>query len=161
MRLVLAGIVLAAFAVNASAEDAKPYVSKSGKFKILFPDGAEPKASVGGMNKDRYVFQVETKQRFFDVTYFDFPDSVDAKTVFDAGEKGAVETAKVLCSLDGTFGRDKFPSREIAVRKDKVFVRVVMILADKRFYVLTVGGPEDFTTSKEAYAFFETFEITK
>ena len=162
MRLFLTGVVLAVFAMNAAAQDPKPYESRTGKFKVVFPGGAKPKTSERDLGKlTQYSFQVETKRRAFDVTYFDLPASIEAKKLFDLSEKGAVGKDKLLSSIDTTFGRDKLPCREILIKKDQLILRMVMVLADDRLYLLTVGGPEDFTTSKEAYAFYETFEITK
>ncbi|MCI0703782.1 MAG: hypothetical protein L0241_22210 [Planctomycetia bacterium] len=162
MRLLLAGVVLAVWASTVGAQDKKPFVSKAGQFKVTFPGGAKPKATERDLGKlTQYSFNTEVKRRAFDVTYFDLPATVEAKKLFDISEKGAAGKDKILSSVDGTFGPDKLPSREILIKKDALLLRMVMILADDRLYLLTVGGPDDFTTSKEAYAFFETFEITK
>ena len=161
MRLLLTSAVLVVFVADTSADEPKPYTSKTGKFTATFPDGKEPKKSERDLgNVIQYGFQVETKHRAYDVTYFDLPAAVESKKLFDLSEKGAVGKNKLLASREITFGKDKLPAREILIKTDTILLRMVMILNDQRLYLLTVGGPDDFTTSKEAFAFFESFSLT-
>ena len=86
------------------------------------------------------------------------------KDLLDGGQqKGFIESfkAKVTSSRDFEFGKEKYPARELVGEKDQLHLRVQIILAGDRLYQLLVVGPKDLTVSKDADAFFKSFEITK
>jgi hypothetical protein len=161
MRLLLSGGLVLVLVATAPADEPKPFESKDGKFKAAFP-GGKPKESQRDLGKTtQYGFQVEVNSRAFDVTYFDLPAAVEAAKLYELAEKGAVGKDKLLSSREITFGKDKLPAREVLILKNDILVRMVMVLAGERLYLLTAGGPDDFTTGKQAFAFFESFALTK
>lgn len=163
MRPLLAVAILVAFTPGVWAED-KKHESKDGKFTIVFPGKPTETVEMSGGQKSPKV-ALESKGRVFEVLYVDLPEAaknIPPKTIFDGGEKAALNNGKKLVSsTDFKFGADKLPAREIAVLEGDRMHRAVMIQRDLRFYVIAVGGPNTFTTAKEAYAFFESFELGK
>ena len=161
--IALAVLLLAPF--SATAAD-KKYESESGKYKAAFPAGdvKENTGTAGGLATQQSILQA--KGREFEVLFADLPEAaktLDPKVIFDGGEQGALKDnkRKRLASITFEYGADKLPAREFTVKEGKVVARAVMILKDNRLYVLTMTGPDNFTTAKEAYTFFESFEFTK
>jgi hypothetical protein len=104
----------------------------------------------------------------FGVVYTDLPPETTklakAKDLLDGGQqKGLVESfkAKLTSSKDFEFGTQKYPARELVGENDQLHLRIQIILAGDRLYQLLVVGPKDLTSSKEAEAFFKSFELTK
>ncbi len=166
MRTLLAVAVMTLGVGGLVAADEKKFESKDGKFKATFP--AEPKEikqKASGL--DLVITIVEKDKGGFAVIYSDMPADVvkaaPAKKLLEGGEKGLVDNfkAKVTKSKETTFGKQKYPAREILGEKDDLHLRVTIILADNRLYQVFVVGPKDMVTGKGADAFFESFEITK
>jgi hypothetical protein len=161
MRPVLALLVAVLVSPGAWANE-KPFESREGKFRAKFPGTGKPKENERDLGKvKQFSFQVEVGKRAFDVTYFDLPNAVEATKLFDLAQQGAVGKDKLLTSREITFGDAKLPAREALIKKGEVLIRMVMILSGDRLYLLTAGGPDDFTTAKETYEFFESFSIVK
>jgi hypothetical protein len=153
-------------ALTASAADDK-YTSKEGKFKIQFPEGAKvEKETKKAGNVDMYLTMVKDGDKAYITIYMDLPAAakdVAAKMILDSAEKGSVQQSggKVESSKDIEFGKEKYPGREFVVDKDGVKVRNRAILVETRLYLVLVGGPKDFATTKDAGKFLDSFELTK
>jgi hypothetical protein len=165
MRTFIATVVLLSCASIAVAED-KKYVSKDGKFTIDF--GGDEPTTLKQKAGDIELSITTAKQGTLGlvVIYSDLPED----TIKNKKPKEILETSqkalkfKVLDSKDIEFGKDKLPARELTATtddKEPVRLRITMILADRRLYQLIAAGPKDATESKEADAFFKSFEITK
>ena len=167
MRKLLVGLLAVAFVGLAARADDEKYTSKGGKYSIAFPADAKVKTETKDANGLKMYFAtVEVKDKAYAVMYMDLPDAVKdvpAKDLLDAAEKGAVKESKgkLLDSADITFGKKKYPGREILVDKDGNKVRSRIILVETRAYVTVVGGPKDFADGKAATAFLDSFELTK
>jgi hypothetical protein len=165
----IAAFVLFAAALAAGQEkEAKPekYESKDGKYRVEFPGKpAKPdkKSAAGDLN----ITMVEKGAGSFNVIYSDLPEDaiklVKPKDLLDGGQKGLADNfqAKVISSRDFEFGKQKYPSREIAAEKDMLHLRTQLILAENRLYQVFVIGPKELVAGKEADAFLKSFEIAK
>lgn len=165
VRIAITLVALAVASQCPAADDEK-YASAAGKYAVTFPPGKVKETSSrtkGNLPSDQSI--IEVKGRTFEVIYFELTDELrdlGAKTLYDRGEKGAIgEKGKLVFSADFAFGPDKIPAREVAVRNGELMDRALMILKGNRLYAVTVRGPDSFTTSKEAYAFFDSFQLTK
>src|SRR5262245_542896 len=165
MRSAIALALVLTCGLSAHAQD-KKYTSTDGKFKAAFPGGKvqTDERNAGGLT----IHSVSSEQRgrAFVVLYMDLPVAVpedQIKELFDGTEKGVTMEgdAKLLSSINMTFGPNKLPAREILVKSDDRIMRSVIILHKKRLYMVLAGGPDSFSTNKDVYAFFESFEITK
>jgi hypothetical protein len=169
MRHILTALAVVACAVlTAGAADDEKYTSKEGKYAVVFPTGEPVKTdTTKSSDIDIHIATVKTADKTYIVTYMDLPATavreVPAKTFFDGGQKTAVANtgAKIDSTKDFAFGKEKYPAREVVADKDGNKIRSQLILAGTRLYFLTVAGPKDFATGKDATAFFESFEITK
>jgi hypothetical protein len=87
--------------------------------------------------------------------------AVPAKAILDGAANGALQKSggKEVSRKDFTFGPDKYPARELVVDKDGTAVRTHVIVADPKVFVLVVGGPDGFGTSRAATDFLRSFEI--
>ena len=114
LRFALTLLVLLAGG-HAFAADEK-YVSKDGRFTVVFPAGEVKENTVGTGLKSKQSI-LTAKERTFEVIYADLPaeaKKLTTKQLFDAGEKGAIkgEGKKLAASIDFTFGPDKLPARD-------------------------------------------------
>src|SRR5262245_10271227 len=167
MRPVLALVLFVGVTVCVQAADDEKYTSKEGKFAIQFPAGSKVKTATqkaGGISLN--LASVESDGKTYVTMYTELPEAatkLPPKTLLDAMEKGAVDKsgAKLDSSKDITFGKDKLPGRESVMDKDGNKITARLILADMRVYMVMVGGPKDFATSKDATKFLDSFEITK
>ncbi len=114
---------------------------------------------------------VEAKGVAFMVIYTDLPaESVKAsksEEILDNGVKGLVDSfkAKVTKAQPTTFGKEKFPSRnvtaEVKVDATALQLRLSLVLVNNRVYqVLAVGSP-DAVGGAATEKFFDSFEIRK
>jgi hypothetical protein len=166
MRSTIAAAVFVLFAAGVTAQDAKKYESKEGKYSVAFPGTPKDEAKkAGGIGLN--IAMVQKGAGGFAVIYSDLPaeaiKAVKAKDLLDGGQKGLVDNfkAKVTSSKDIEFGKQKYPAREIVGEKDAINLRITIILAENRLYQVFVVGPKDLTTGKEADEFLKSFEITK
>lgn len=167
MVRALATLTVAALvALTASAADEK-YASKEGQYAVQFPDAKSVKTEAKKSGGAAMEFaSVGFKGNEYMVMYMELPPGaagVPPKTLLDAGEKGGVAQSggKLLTTKDFEFGKDKLPGREFVVEKGDIKAASRIILTKTRLYVVTVTGPKDFATSKEATAFLDSFQITK
>jgi hypothetical protein len=155
-----------------SAQDNKPFESKTGKFKAVFPEApttSTKKVEDGELNIASATF----KGGAFMVIYTDLNTEqlkdIKPKEILTGGEKGFIESlkAKVTTTKDIEFGKQKFPARQIegeaflAEEGSRLNIRLTLILAENRLYQVFVFGPKDLPKGKEADKFFESFEIAK
>ena len=167
MRLTLALLAAAFLAIPGRAADDEKYTSKDGKFAIQFPAGTKPKTETKKAGDlDLHGASVFDADKIYIVLYIDLPDAVKAlpaKTVLDGVVQGAVKDGggKLESSKDITYGKDKFPGREVVVDKDGNKVKSRFVLAGQRVYAVLVGGPKEFATGKDAAKYLDSFEITK
>ncbi len=165
-----AAAALLACGLVGTAQDtavAKKYVSKDGGYTVQFPAGAEVKTKTqdapGGLKMVMAIAEQDKKSHV--VMYMALPpgalQAVPAKTILDGAASGALQKSggKEVSQKDFTFGKEKHPARELVVEKDGMIVRTHVIVADPKVFVLVVGGPGEYGSSKAATAFLKSFEI--
>lgn len=152
-----------ATAVTAVAEGEK-YVSKEGRFAIAFPKDSEArnrKNEKGRMSLNAVL--VESQGTSYGVAYCDVPEAElkNLNSFFDSIEVGLVRSsgAKVIERKEVAFGPDKLPSRNLLSEKDEARGRLVMVVKGTRIYAIFIRGSKEFIGSKEAAAFFDSFEF--
>jgi hypothetical protein len=167
---VAAAAALLACGLVGTAQDAKDgkYVSKDGGYSVRFPTGAEVKTKTqdapGGLKMVMAIAEQDKKSHV--VMYMALPEgtlkAVPAKTILDGAAKGALSKSggKEVSQKDFTHGAEKHPARELVVDKDGMIVRTHVIVADPKVFVLVVGGPGEYGSSKAATSFLKSFEIT-
>ncbi|HEY1188010.1 MAG TPA: hypothetical protein VGE74_10150 [Gemmata sp.] len=167
MRHVLAALTVVTLgALTATAADEK-YASKEGKYTVQFPAGGKVKNETKAAGTAKMEFAAtEVNGKGFMVMYMELPkgaQNLPAKTLLDAGETGGVDQSggKLVSKKDIEFGNDKLPGREFVVEKDGNQANSRIVVTKSRLYVVTVAGPKDFATSKEAVAFLDSFQLTK
>lgn len=170
MRFKLAAAAVFGFALVGVAQDAKDgkYVSKDGGYSVRFPAGVEVKAKTqdapGGLKMVMAIAEQDKKTHV--VMYMALPEgtlkAIPAKTILDGAAAGALQKSggKEVSQKDFAFGKEKHPARELVVDKDGMVVRTHVIVADPKVYVLVVGGPGEYGTSKAATAFLKSFELS-
>jgi hypothetical protein len=163
----LAGLLFLSFALAAEQDTPlEKFESKEGRYSVLFPGKpARTTNKAGGI--DLHVAVVKVVMGSFAVTHSVLPPEViqvaKPKDLLDGGQKGFIDhfKAKVTSSRDFEFGTEKYPARELVGEKDKLNLRIQIILAGNRQYQVFVVGTKEQIASKEANAFFESFEIEK
>jgi hypothetical protein len=167
MRQILTALVVLAGAAFTCAADDEKYKSKDGKFEIQFPAGTKVEKDTkktGGIDMNFAIGK--DGEKAFIAMYMDLPAAakdVPAKTILDGAEKGSVSQSggKVDSSKDIEFGKNKYPGREFVADKDGNKTKTRVIIVETRVYVIAVGGPKDFATTKDGTKFLDSFEITK
>ena len=168
-RAVLAAVILILSGLTAGAEDGKKFTPKDGSYTVAFPAGSkvktqEQEAGTGVVVSLSMV--VDAKDRVYGVMHLALPESargVPSKTLLDAGQNGALQKCggNLLKSEDITFGMEKHPGRDLLVEKDGSKLRAKLIVVPPRVFIVLVGGPKEYATSKEATGFLDSFEIAK
>ena len=106
---------------------------------------------------------VDSQGVLYGVVYADVADKElkDIKKFFNSVERGLVRRsgAKVVETKEIEFGPDKLPGRNVLSEKDGTQGRLQMIVKGTRFYAIMLRGSKDLLESKEASAFFDSFEI--
>lgn len=165
MKAVLITIGVAVSAAVCVAADEEKHVSKEGRFAVSFPKGAKVKtdAKKTASGLDMNSAMVENKGVLHAVIYADVPEEglKNLKLFFDSVERGIVRSsgAKVSETKEIEFGPDKLPGRKVSFEKDATHGRLVLILNKDRFFAVILRGSKEFIDSKEAKAFFESFEL--
>jgi hypothetical protein len=177
--------VTACFVLTATARADNPawmtFTSKEGKFSVSLPDkptestqqvkSAGPGA--GTEKREIHLFSLAPAEgHAYVISYTDYPRGAikpDKKEAFLASvcdgfvkQVGGKERARKKLSL-GT-GKAKHPGQEVVVavgmaEKKQLFYRTRLYLVGDRFFQLTLMGPEDFTTDKQADEFFSSFKV--
>ncbi len=172
MRYQFAAVsALLGLGLVASAQDAagERFVSKEGGYAVRFPTTAEPKLKVQdtGVGLKAYVVTATDKaeRRTYIVTHTPHQKGVlksAAKQILDSGEKVVLATPGTtkLAVKDFTYGKEKYPVRELLTERDGNQTRTRFVLADPMVYTLVVGGPEEFASSKAALDYLNSLEIT-
>lgn len=166
---VAAVLAVAACGLTAAAQDTvdRRYVSKAGGFSVRFPPGVEVKEKTqdapGGL---KMVIAIAEKDKKSHVAMFmALPPgtlaAVPAQQILDGAAKGALAKSggTEVSQKDFAFGKEKHPGRELVVDKDGMIVTTHIIVADPRVYVLVVGGPGEYGSSKAATGFLKSFEL--
>ncbi|QDU18135.1 hypothetical protein [Urbifossiella limnaea] len=168
MRFVLAAAVAAVGVVAGAQDDAGGrYVSKDGGYSIKFPKGATPKTKTqdapGGLTMVMTITEQDKKSHV--AMFMELPagtlKAIPAKSILDGASGGALQKSggKAVSQTDFAFGKGKLPARELVVDKDGMVVKTHIIVADPKVFVLVVGGPDKYGTSKAATEFLNSFEI--
>ena len=144
------------------------YRSEDGKFELGFPKGSKVETTTQKSDgADMHIFEAVDARKQYMVLYTDFPEevvmSVEAKTIFDGGIEGSINKngGEITSSKDYTIGEHNFSARDAIISWDKQRLHLRMILAETRFYLFSVGGPEDSLSDDEATEFLDSFEITE
>jgi hypothetical protein len=140
--------------------------STGGKFKARYP--AEPKKGsrpVGGTTFTTYV--VASGGGVCEVAFADVPvpaaDEGKLSARLDAARDAAVAAAEgTLANSKQTSSNWEHPGREFtATLADGRHLRGRVYVNGKRVYQMTVTGTGEYTESKDATAFLDSFQITK
>lgn len=170
VKIAAAAALLACGLVGTAqnTKDAAKYVSKDGGYAVRFPAGVEVKTKTqdapGGLKMFMAIAEQDKKTHV--VMYMPLPEgtlkAIPAKAILDGAAAGALQKSggKEVSQKDFTFGKDKHPARELVVDKDGMVVRTHVIVADPTVFVLVVGGPGEYGSSKTATEFLKSFEIT-
>lgn len=170
MRTLLSSVAVLVAACGLAAQDDKKYESRDGKYAVAFPGAPATDTKKAG-ELTLSTAAVEAKGVSYLVIYSDLPaESVKAskaEDILENGEKGLVDNfkAKVTKSQSTTFGKDKYPARnvtaEVKVDATTLQLRLRIVLVNNRVYqVLAVGSPEA-VSGAAADKFFESFEVRK
>jgi hypothetical protein len=170
MRTVLAITVFAVCALTAGAQEPAVYESKEGKFVAKFPTqpgtivstakvkAAGQEVALCTSDKGALAFTVG----YADLTAEALKDS-PAPKVLEKSEQGltAQTKVKVLTAKPTVYktGGKEYPAREVVCERDGLQMRFLLVLAETRLYQVFVIGAKDAIASKEADAFFASFEI--
>ena len=165
--VVIAGLVASgAYVCDCRA----PTAPDDAGFAVKFPGKPkETKASPGtklGKLKVVTATYADAAANVFMASHTEFPEGTgkpeNLAAILDGvrdGLKGSDGTA--LAEDEVEFGREKLPGRELTVRKDEQYVRVLAVVRGDRLYQVGVVGTKEFTRSKEADAFLKSFELKK
>ncbi|HEX4608009.1 MAG TPA: hypothetical protein VH092_07375 [Urbifossiella sp.] len=155
----------------ACAQDApaEKYASKDGGYAVRFPTGAvittKTQDVAPGLKTTITTAIDKAERRTYIVSYTPHQKGVlksSVKAILDLGEKVTLAqpgTTRVSAK-DFTFGKEKYPVREILSVRDQNETRTRFILAEPILYTLVIGGPKEFASSKEASEFLDSLEIT-
>lgn len=158
-----AGQLLAA----ADAPDAKPFVSKEGKFSVAFP--GKPDATVRTIKTldgdlEVHVIQFVRKDKdAFSVVYTDYPadklkPSDPEKSLDQARDAGVDKLrGKVKETKLKDFG---FPARDLEVETQGVTSYSRLVLAKNRLYVVVAAPDGNKASIEQAKKFIESFKVT-
>jgi hypothetical protein len=160
---------------NFQAKGPKPYESKAGKFKVVFP--GEPEVSTKKTEDNENLFMAcysPPGGGGFFVIYSDLKGdklkNSKPKEILNSGKEGLIESVKaeIKKSTEIEFGRQKFPALRIEGEatfpgeKTKVNLNMTIILThENRLYQVFVFGSKDLASSKDAEKFLNSFEIAK
>ena len=147
-----------------------PYMSKEGKFNVLFPAGkvqsitSSEDTPLGKL--ELHGFTVDRgNEEAFAVTYSDFPATLAVptdvilegmRTVLPARFPGVKATSEKKVQVDGKNGFELY--MEGPGKPDQ---RFVAFFSDKRLYQMIVTGPKDVVQGKDANAFLKSFKFVK
>jgi hypothetical protein len=146
------------------------FAPKEGHYKVRFP--GKPKeetktveSAIGDLKVSTATYAL-TDGSVYMASYTVFPDGAakpeDRRTLFDGARDGLKgKDGKVLSDKDAEVGPDKLPGRDVEIEKDKKRMKFRFVLRDGRLYQIAVIGSATFIASKEATAFFDSFELTK
>jgi len=170
VRKLVTVLAVLACAAGLSAQDEKKYTSKEGKFVAKFPTqpgtivstakvkAAGQEVALCTSDKGALAFTVG----YADLTAEALKDS-PAPKVLEKSEQGltAQTKAKVLTAKPTVYktGAKEYPAREVVCERDGLQMRFLLVLAETRLYQVFVIGAKDAIVSKEADAFFASFEI--
>ncbi|MBA4190105.1 MAG: hypothetical protein C0467_19135 [Planctomycetaceae bacterium] len=170
MRGFIAGFAVLVVAGSLTAQADKPYDSKEGRYSVAFPGKPTTDSKKAG-ELTLNTAAVEAKGVGYIVIHSDLPaDTVKAskaEDILENGEKGLVMNfkAKVTKSQPTTFGKEKYPARnvtaEVKVDATTLKLRLLIVLANNRVYQVLAVGSEDVVGGPMTEKFFESFEIRK
>lgn len=169
LKLVAAAALLGCGLV-ATAQDAPTVLYKSvdGGYSVRFP--ADLKLTTKSQDAPGGLKMVmttgERDKKTFVAMYMALPEgavkAATARAILDGAANGALAKSggKEISQKDFKSGPGKHPARELVVEKDGALVCTHIIVTEPKVFVLVVGGPDGFGTSKPATAFLKSFEIT-
>jgi hypothetical protein len=168
MRVALTALLLASCSIAAAQDKSSTgkFESKEGKYSVQFPDKPEKSSRKSG-GVELHIAMSKKGMGGFAVIHSDLPPEAvkvaRPKTLLDGGQKGLVDNfkAKVTSARDFEFGPAKYPARELIAEKDKLHLRVQIILVENRLYQVLVVGSKDLTAGKDSDAFFKSFAIAR
>jgi hypothetical protein len=168
LRSTVAGILL--FSVSAVTLAVEPewteFTSKEGKYTITFPGKPEP-LNDGGTVKHYVVTNDGAYMTGVSILSADAVQSKTPDKILDEGRDSLVreKKAKVLDEKKITLGDARYPGRDMLVewKEDgELFsYRVRAYVVKNRLYQLIVGGKSDFTKSKDADKFLDSFKLNE
>lgn len=170
MRYALAAVLTAATVVTAQDTGTGRYVSKDGGYSVTFPKGVEYKTKTldvpGGMKMTLVGTDKAADKKALVVMHLTMPPGVFQAMPADKmlemiGKQSAAKAGGTeVSNKEFTFGKQKYPGREIVLDKDGALVQIKVIAADPNLYVLTVGGTKDYVEGAEVKDFLKSFELT-
>jgi hypothetical protein len=166
--LALSGLLFGAClacAQNAKLEF-KEYTSKEGKYKVLMPGEVKVRLDKSAVELTIHSATSEPAPgKILSVTFFDqliAPGEKGGKALLASFAADLKEDGwKIHTDKATTVGKNKLRAQDLLVEKDNSYLRHRYILSGLRVYQLSVAGPKDFLSSKDADRFIESFEIIK
>lgn len=169
IRLMGAILLFGVAVLPVSAAD--KYVSKEGKYTVIFPPGmprektSDVKSSVGDLKM--YLTTVERENNVaFMVSYNDYPAEVGKarpqKILENIRDGSRGTTGRLIKDDELTLAPDRLPARDFLIDRGGNFYRSRAILDGTRLYqVIVVSRSEKDVISKEADAFIDSFAVSK
>jgi hypothetical protein len=171
-RLLLLGL---AAPLLLAAED-KPkaaleeFTSKAGGFTVAMPgkpkETSKTSKTAAGQETKQLTWILQQKDSAFLVIVTDVPnlakaDAATLNTVLEQGRKGAVAAMKGKLLSEKKVKLGKHPGLEFQIDAPKVggIYRSRIYIADGRLYQVTVFGPKEVATSKQADRFLNSFKL--
>jgi hypothetical protein len=173
MRLYIAITVAILLLNDLQARDPKPFESKEGKYKVVFPGEPEvtTKKTEGNEKLHMASYSPQGGGGFF-VIYSDLKgDKIkDSKPreILESGKEGLVKNVGAEIKKSREIEWQKYPALRIEGEaklpgeNTKIHLNMTIILTrENRLYQVFVFGPKDFVSSKQVDKFFDSFQITK
>jgi hypothetical protein len=152
-------------------DETKEFVSKDWKFAAKFPDKPKEKTQAGpaGAKITSFVFESKNGAIVVGVADLPIPENETEQMIqerLDGSRDGAIKNVggKLVSSDKITIGKQKYPGREFTAtlaQPAEGQMRCRTYIVGKRLYQAMVIGTKDFTTSKEADKFLESFRLTE
>ncbi len=168
MTLILLLATAAIQLVAADTPDAKPYVSKEGKFTVSFP--GKPEATTNTVktpdgDMDVHAFRLTGKDKtVYSVVYSDYSadklKGADPDKLLDQVRDGGVDATRG--KVKETKPKDPdYPTRDLEVEIAGVTSFSRLVLAKNRLYVVVAAPDGSKASTDAAKKFIESFKVTE
>jgi hypothetical protein len=166
MTLILLLATATAQLLAADPADTKPYVSKDGRFSVVFPgkpDAKTTSAKTLDGDMEVHAFRLTGKDKTeYSVVYTDYPadkfKGADADKLLDQTRDGGVEATRAKVKETKPKGFDSARDLELEIAGVTSYSRLV--LAKNRLYVV-MAVPEGKAGADAAKKFVESFKLAE
>jgi hypothetical protein len=166
MTLIFLLATAAAQLVASDTSDAKPYISKDGKFSVAFP--GKPDATTNTVktpdgDMDVHVFRLTGKDKgVYSVVYTDYPaDKVkgaNPEKLLDQARDGGGDATRAKVKETKPKGLD-YPARDLEVEIAGATSFSRLVLAKTRLYVVMAAPDGSKASTDAAKKFIESFKV--